>query len=164
MDFYKNIGTLVLGSRLRRLSESILSEVNSVYRLLEIPFDASWFPLFYLLDKKDEWGVQEMADTLNVSHSAVSQLVSNLTQKGLVENKPSKTDGRKKSIALTAEGKQLLLQVKSVWTAIELSMKELNSSELIAKITELESQFEEQPLAERIVRIHYDILDQENEI
>ncbi len=41
MNFYQNLGYLVLGSRLRRLSEAFLSEINRVYQNEGIDFDAS---------------------------------------------------------------------------------------------------------------------------
>ena len=55
MNFYEELGYLVLGSRMRRLSEAFLSEINKTYQSAGISFDASWFPVFYLLSKKSRF-------------------------------------------------------------------------------------------------------------
>ena len=88
MGFYPKLGYLIFGSRLRRLSEYFLAEVNKVYGQQGIAFDASWFPLFYLLSVKDKLTLMDIATELEVSHSAVSQLVTNLKGKGLPQDKP----------------------------------------------------------------------------
>jgi hypothetical protein len=47
MNFYENLVYLVFGSRLRRLSETFLADVNKIYQAQDITFDASWFPIYY---------------------------------------------------------------------------------------------------------------------
>ena len=54
MSFYHDLGFLIFGSRLRRMSEYYISEINKVYKENGIDFDASWFPVFYLLSRKEE--------------------------------------------------------------------------------------------------------------
>jgi hypothetical protein len=78
MNLYEGLGYLVLGSRLRRLSENFLSEINQAYQQAGIDFDASWFPVFYLLSKNDALSIKELSEQTEVSHPAASQLISNL--------------------------------------------------------------------------------------
>ncbi|HAO49511.1 MAG TPA: MarR family transcriptional regulator, partial [Runella sp.] len=67
MNFYQKLGGLILGSRLRRLSEYFLSEVNKVYAEKGIAFDASWFSMFYLISKNEHISLIDIAETLEVS-------------------------------------------------------------------------------------------------
>ncbi|HXL56023.1 MAG TPA: helix-turn-helix domain-containing protein, partial [Chitinophagaceae bacterium] len=115
MNFYQSLGFLVFGSRLKRLSDIFLNDVNRIYKSHNIPFDASWFPVFYILSQKQEVSIKEISDELNVSHSAVSQLISNLQQKGLIKSVVSKKDARHKAVAFTAKGAKLLQKITPVW-------------------------------------------------
>ena len=49
MNFYQDLGFLVFGSRLKRLGDTFINDINRIYKDHKIPFDASWFPVFYIL-------------------------------------------------------------------------------------------------------------------
>lgn len=125
MNFYQQLGFLVFGSRLKRLSETFLNDVNKIYAKHNIDFDASWFPVFYLLSQQNEVSIKHIADESGVSHSAASQLVKGLQEKGLLKSIASKKDARHKTVTLTAKGQKLLLKIKPVWKALEKAMEEL---------------------------------------
>jgi DNA-binding MarR family transcriptional regulator len=157
MNFYQRLGYLVLGSRLRRISESFLSEINRAYQQEGIEFEASWFPVFYLLSQHDTLSIKELSEQIEVSHPAASQLITNLKQKGLLVTTTSTTDGRKQQVTFSNKGRELLTQIKPVWDAVELSMNammdsELGCKELLPAITALESALQSYPLANRISR------------
>lgn len=157
MSFYPSLGYLIFGSRLRRLSEYFLAEVNKVYAQAGIPFDASWFPLFYLLSVKDKLTLMDIATLLEVSHSAVSQLVTNLKSKGLLKTSRCEEDGRRQWVVLSKKGEELLKQVLPVWKGIEaamggLALENKQSSKILEAIGALERAVEAEPLADRILR------------
>jgi DNA-binding MarR family transcriptional regulator len=157
MSFYPKLGYLIFGSRLRRLSEYFLAEVNKVYAQAGIAFDASWFPLFYLLQSKSQLTLMDIANELEVSHSAVSQLITNLKKKGLVKTSRCEEDGRRQWVMLTKKGAELLQEVLPVWKGIEAAMEELvsenkQSSKILEAIGALERAVENDPLAGRIMR------------
>lgn len=153
--FYQSLGFLVFGSRLRRLSEYFLMEVNKVYEQQGIPFDASWFPVFYLLSRQQPMPLIDIADALEVSHSAVSQLVTSLRKKGLVRTAPCPDDGRRQLVILSKKGEELLQQVQPVWEAITIAMTDLASShkqsrQLLEGIAQVEQAVQQTPLSLRI--------------
>ncbi len=142
MDFYQELGPLVFGTRLKRLSDYFLSEVNKVYSENGIPFEASWFGVFYLLDKHQELSIFEIAETLEVSHSAVSQLVKVLVAKQLINQQDSPYDGRKKVISFSKSGQELLTQIKPIWKALDQIMNELMvENKVLAELYKLEYKF-----------------------
>jgi DNA-binding MarR family transcriptional regulator len=156
MSFYSSLGYLVFGSRLRRLSEYFLMEVNKVYEQSGIAFDASWFPVFYILSKQQNIPLTDIAEQLEVSHSAVSQLVTGLKKKGLVETAPCPDDGRRQLVMLTAKGEELLQEVQPVWEAITVAMTELTETQrqsklLLEAITHVEKAVQQEPLSARIL-------------
>lgn len=155
MNFYASLGYLVFGSRLRRLSEYFLMEVNKVYEQAGIAFDASWFPVFYILSQQQNIPLIDISEQLEVSHSAVSQLITGLKKKGLVNTAPCPDDGRRQLVMLTPEGEELLQQVQPVWEAITVAMKELTeenkqSRQLLEAVLQVESAVQATPLSERI--------------
>jgi DNA-binding MarR family transcriptional regulator len=155
MSFYPSLGYLVFGSRLRRLSEYFLMEVNKVYEQQGIPFDASWFPVFYLLSQHQPVSMIEIAEQLEISHSAVSQMITNLKKKGLVKTTPCKEDGRRQLVAFSKKGEEMLLQIRPVWAAITAAMDELvasnkQSQQVLAGIAQIEQSVQIKPLSERI--------------
>jgi len=155
MNFYQNLGYLVLGSRLRRLSEAFLSEINRAYQNEDIDFDASWFPVFYLLNKNGSLSIKELSEQIEISHPAASQLITGLKTKGLVATATCTDDGRRQLVQLTESGKDLLLRVLPVWDAVNLAMQQLVNGEpgcpgILPAITSLENTFRSANLADRI--------------
>jgi DNA-binding MarR family transcriptional regulator len=156
MSFYASLGYLVFGSRLRRLSEYFLMEVNKVYEQSGIAFDASWFPVFYILSRQQNIPLIDIAEQLEVSHSAVSQLITGLKKKGLVKTAPCPDDGRRQLVMLSKKGEELLQQVQPVWGAITEAMKELTEEHkqsrlLLEAVSQVESAVQETPLSVRIL-------------
>ncbi len=156
MNFYQDLGFLVFGSRLKRLGDTFINDVNRIYKDHKIQFDASWFPVFYILSHKNEVSIKEISTSLKVSHSAISQLVSSLQQKGLIKSVVSKTDARHKHITFTAKGEKLLEKIKPVWEALEKAMNQLaeesgsSSKKILKALTGIETGLHEQSFFERI--------------
>ncbi|WP_439696695.1 MarR family winged helix-turn-helix transcriptional regulator [Mucilaginibacter sp. AW1-7] len=146
MNLYQSLGYLVLGSRLRRLSEAFLAEINRAYQNEGIDFDASWFPVFYLLSKNDALSIKELSEQIEVSHPAASQLITNLKNRGLVTSATCTDDGRRQLVTLTDSGRALLKQILPVWDAISQAMTQLVDSDAISQqllpaITAVENTF-----------------------
>lgn len=155
MNYYQSLGYLVLGSRLKRLSELFLSEINKAYRAEGIVFETTWFPVFYLLSEHEALTIQELCEQIEVSHPAASQLVTNLKGKGLVVTTTSPDDARKQLVKLTPEGKKLLEKIIPVWDAIRETMEEVaggnqENEAVLNMLTQLEAAFKAANIVERI--------------
>lgn len=155
MNLYQSLGYLVLGSRLRRLSEGFLSEINRAYQNEGIEFEASWFPVFYLLSKNDALSIKELSEQTEVSHPAASQLIANLKNKNLVTSATCTDDGRRQLVTLTGRGRALLGEILPVWDAVVAAMEELTganpeSKALLPAISAMENVFRQNNLSEKI--------------
>ena len=155
MNLYQSLGYLALGSRLRRLSENFLAEINRAYQNEGIDFDASWFPVFYLLSKNEALSIKELSEQTEVSHPAASQLITNLKNRGLVTSVTCADDGRRQLVQLTDNGRALLAQIMPVWDAILLAIDEILVDEpacrqLLTSINALEKVFRNTNLADKI--------------
>lgn len=157
MAFYQDVGALVLGTRLKRISDRFLSEITLVYKSLNIPFEPSWFPIMYLLRDRDELLITEIAAELDVTHSAVSQLVSVLQKKNLIVTLTDSKDRRKRKVRLSDNGQQMLHSLNAVWGSMQQAMDELlgegeHLSNLFNGLSELESAMTERSISERILK------------
>jgi len=155
MNLYQSLGYLALGSRLRRLSENFLAEINRAYQNEGIDFDASWFPVFYLLSKNESLSIKELSEQTEVSHPAASQLITNLKNRGLVTSATCADDGRRQLVQLTDNGRALLAQIMPVWDAVLLAMDDVlvdesDCRQLLTSISALEKIFKHTNLADRI--------------
>jgi len=147
MNFYESLGFLVFGSRMRRLSESFLLELNKVYHNLDLDFEASWFPMFFLVSNQHPVSLNDIARQLEISHSAVSQLASVLKKKGLITSVKSQIDERKQLLALSKAGLTLKIELAPVWLAITETMQSLfaenqESASLLAAISVFEARLQ----------------------
>jgi DNA-binding MarR family transcriptional regulator len=70
--------------------------------------------------------VRELADALDVTHSAMSQTVAAMRQEGLVRSKPG-VDARTRTVALTARARGLLPFLEAEWRATEQAVGELEA-------------------------------------
>ncbi|PWJ43247.1 winged helix DNA-binding protein [Sediminitomix flava] len=98
-----------------------------------------------------------MSETLKTSHSAVSQMMSNLERRALVEIKKDPEDKRRRNVQLTEKGKELLAQVRPIWNGLQKAMAEILeqdefNAKLISIIDNIEATFDEEELSERILR------------
>ena len=68
IDFYQKAGPMVIGSRLRRLSDTITEEAAGVYEFYGVPLEPKWFPVFYVLSGSDGLSVTEIARLIDHTH------------------------------------------------------------------------------------------------
>ncbi|SMD10195.1 transcriptional regulator, MarR family with acetyltransferase activity [Desulfocicer vacuolatum DSM 3385] len=129
MSLYKKTGTLLFGTRLKRLSDKFFNDLSIIYADQGIRFEASWFPVFYLLSRHKEVTISKVAGELEITHPGASQIVTALKKKGFVNIQQNKEDKRVKKVILTNAGKEKLSEIKPVWRALLETMHELPRSE-----------------------------------
>lgn len=127
MDFYYQAGKLALGSRLRRLSESLMEDAAKIYALYEVPLDPKWFPVFYVLSHQEEVSITEIAQMIGHSHPSVSQIVKEMKKKGLVLTDKSAEDARVSVVRLSAVGKQVIPKLEKQYLDVTQAVENLLS-------------------------------------
>ncbi len=125
MSIFNDAGLLIIGTRLKRLSDRFLNEVARIYKSQNIRFEPAWFPIFFLLDKKGSLSLTEIASELEVSHSAISQMITQLLDKKVVEIQQDASDARIKKIVFSVKGKKLIEHVHPIWAALQKSLNQL---------------------------------------
>ena len=93
MDFYSKTGKMAIGTRLRKLGESITEDAAHIYKLYDVQLQPRWFPVFYVLSQGSYMPITAIANEIRHSHVSVSHIVKEMKKKGLVVDKTDKTDG-----------------------------------------------------------------------
>lgn len=155
MQVYEMAGELIIGSRLKRLSEKFLSDVSKVYKSQGIPFETAYFPVFYLLNLHGTLTVSHVARELEITQSGASQMINSLVKKGLVRYDKDKDDKRIRIASFTPRGTLLLGQVEPVWESIGKCFRKIleegdNSRYLFQALGEIEESIAKKNLFSRV--------------
>ena len=155
-DFYEEVGKLALGSRLRRLSENMLSQAKEIYKDYGVTLEPRWFPVFYLLSHESGLTITEVAVKINHSHASVSQIVKEMKNRGLITISKDQMDGRKSIIALSEEGKSKSDQMRQVYPDVSKAVENLlrdTNHDVWEGINELEYTLARKSLYDRVKEV-----------
>ena len=154
-DFLQNLGYLALGSRLRRLSDRIMSDGTEIYREAGVDFEPRGFPLFRLLAERGPMAVGEAAAELGLTHAAISQTARLLEKKRLLTSKRDPKDSRRRVLSLTDEGRRRCEALEPLWDDIEASAQDIvrfAGVDVLAAIDGIEQALAEESLVDRTMR------------
>ena len=76
------------------------------------------------LDTEGSMTIRRLADECGVTHSAMSQSVSQMRSAGLVESAPG-PDARSRLVSLTPAGRDVVPALRAEWTATEAALADL---------------------------------------
>jgi DNA-binding MarR family transcriptional regulator/GNAT superfamily N-acetyltransferase len=154
MKIIEKLGVLALGSRLKRLSDVLMQDVEKVYKHFNLEFEPKWFPVFYLLSENGSLSIMAISEELEVSHPGVIQIIKELEKQGLVFSEKDAQDNRKRLVSLTEKGRNLVPQLEPVWQAfINTNLKnlQLQKHNLLYAIEEMEELLKEKNQYQRIM-------------
>ncbi len=148
-----NPTTDFLGTRLRHLLDQLDGDVARVYTDLGLPgFRPRYTPIVRLVDKHGPQSIRDLAGTIGITHSAVSQTANQMRRDGLVELHPG-TDARQRIVHLTERTRELLPVLYAEWDATNAATRQLDA-ELPYPLTELVERalqaIGEKPMRDRI--------------
>ncbi|UOB17346.1 bifunctional helix-turn-helix transcriptional regulator/GNAT family N-acetyltransferase [Abyssalbus ytuae] len=167
MDKLKEFQELGLGSRLKRLSEDLMKEINRVYKTFEIDFDPYLFPVFKTIADEKEITTVEITDKLKITQPAITQYINKLKEKNLIITRKDVTDQRKKIIGLSEKGKSIFEKMTPLWKITDITLKKYSSylnMNFIEQIVVLESALEEHEISKNIISDYKKFLEKEVEI
>ncbi|KLN62478.1 hypothetical protein WH96_03000 [Kiloniella spongiae] len=155
MNFLASLGSLTLGSRLKRLSDTLFNEVNIIYEKTGLTIQAGYFPIFYLLYKEGAVSVSDCASATGVSHPAVSKMARKMIEEGWIEKKPSPKDERTQLLTLSDQAKHALPKLIPIWDEIKRSLDSMladtEPDNLLNQLLNLEQLNEKKPLSQRVL-------------
>ena len=138
------------------MSDLIMRDGAKIYKESGIDFEPRWFPVYYSLSRESPSGVTEIANSLGVSHAAVSQVVRELLKKGLLVAIKDELDGRRKLLSLSDKGTNLLPKMQELWNDIAVAIHQVinqHQNNVIDSIREVERSFAETSLHDRVIGV-----------
>jgi len=124
------------GTALRRLIDQLDGAVEQAYRDDGLDFRPRFTPIVRALVAEGPQTIRALSATLGVSHSAVSQTITQMAARGLVTVATGR-DARQRIVALSKAGEALLPHLQRHWaatTAATAALDEATDGALIAAI------------------------------
>lgn len=141
-----------LGTLLRRLVEHLDGAVEASYAGKGLDYRPRYTPIVRALLRNGPATIRDLSQRIGVSHSAVSQTVSQMSSKGLVTLEPGE-DARERVVSLSSSARAIVPQLERRWAATEAAARTLDGelglplAEVIARAL---NALERQPFGERI--------------
>jgi DNA-binding MarR family transcriptional regulator len=155
MDLISELGALAVATRLKRLSERLASDVNKIYKELDLNFESKWFLVLELLSRRKTLSIVDIADELKLTHPAIVQFADQMLKAKLITAQKDSKDGRKRMVSLAPQGVKLLKQLAPVLAVIkeenEIWLSEANHH-LLDILGQLEARLDVMPMYERVKR------------
>ncbi|MEV4537861.1 MarR family transcriptional regulator [Asanoa sp. NPDC049518] len=104
------------------------------------------------LSRHEPLTIQELADRVRVTHSAMSQTVAAMRRSGLVDD-ATNVDGRTRRIQLSERGRELVPFLAAEWRATEKTVRELDAEvpyALTAVVEDLRRALEQRSFRDRL--------------
>lgn len=145
---------MALGSRLRKLSDTVTENATKIYSVYGVDIEPRWFPVFYMLSEAEKMGITEIAEEIGQTHASVSQVVKQMKKKGLITDVKDKKDARRSVVALSSKGREIVPKISEqyidVGNAIEELMGEMQY-DLWKAMEEMEYLLQQKSLYERVI-------------
>lgn len=153
-DFLASLGALALGSRLKRLADTLYRDVSGTLDASFCGIAPNHMPILACLDRDGSQTVTEITRRLGVSQPAVTRMVGALKDLDLVRLEPVSQDQRQSRVALSHKGLLLVGRMRiDYWPAVDAGAASLFAGakgDFLAQIAFVEEALQRQPLAERV--------------
>ncbi|HLO97037.1 MAG TPA: GNAT family N-acetyltransferase [Fimbriimonas sp.] len=159
-DSLREIGTLALGSRLRRLSDQLMGDVAQNYATAGVEFKPAWFPVLHELYVTGPSRPGDIAARVGISHVAINRTTNELEAAGLIQSKKDDLDARARLIELTQAGNQRVQQAQEVWDPSREAMEEIlaeSAPDFVEMIGRVEDAIQKRSLYQRFADKWHDV-------
>ncbi len=150
-DVLAREGAVMLGSRLKRLAERLQAGAERLAADCGLSTQPSQMPLLTALYRQGPMTVGDAVQALGISQPAVTRILSNLVEMGLVETSRDARDQRSKTISLSPGGIETMdLAATVLWPRLRAAVSEVcDASALLGLIEATERALADRPLDQR---------------
>jgi DNA-binding MarR family transcriptional regulator len=147
--------TATLGTLLRHLTETLDGAVEDTYARIAPGYRPRFTPIVRALLELGPASIRTISQHAGITHSAVSQTVSQMAKQRLVKLRPG-GDARERIVALTPAAKAIVPRLKQQWAATNAAAEALDrelSMPLSTLLREAIDALERQPFGDRLAAI-----------
>jgi DNA-binding MarR family transcriptional regulator len=156
VDIVRELGHLVLGTRLKRLGERLQAHTQRILDTRELDIQAGQFPFLAAIDRLGPSTIGELADAVGVSQPAATRTLGQLSDAGVIEIRTPRADQRRRTCVLAKRGKELVEAGKrEVWPVIDAAVREVCAGAkgpLLDQLAAIEDELAAMPLDQRAIR------------
>ncbi|MFC4311809.1 MarR family winged helix-turn-helix transcriptional regulator [Steroidobacter flavus] len=127
--------TPTLGTLLRHLIEKLDGAVEQSYVESGLAYRPRYTPVMRALMESGPTSIRSISRSAGITHSAASQTVAQMVEKGLVQLEPG-SDARERIVALTPVAKAMIPKLEQHWRATNDAARMLDS-ELSTPLSDL---------------------------
>jgi DNA-binding MarR family transcriptional regulator len=152
--------TPALGTRLRALLEAMDADVALALSDLGLRDYRTRYSAYIRAVAAGPRPIRDIAEQFGVTHSAASQTVAEMQQRGLLETRPG-DDARQRLVGLTARARDLLPAIDAEWESTEAAAAALDAElpySLSALIDDLAAALERKRFRDRIAEAAQDVV------
>ncbi len=132
-----------LGSRLKRLSDTFLTDATKIHHAAGIAISPSQGVLLAHIGHNGEISVVALAQTLGLSQPAITKNLNSLEKLKLIVSRSSEKDNRVKIVTLSELGRSALARIRTeIWPFVEKAVCEIlgnDANEFIQSIKSIEA-------------------------
>lgn len=153
MDLFRELGPLAFASRLRRLSDRIMTDINRVFRDEHYDFQARWSPLVYLLKEESPLSISDITERLGMTHPYIIRISGEMMENGFLLSSNDKRDNRRRFVRLSAKGKRLVPKLEEHWRKAAVCQRKLieaSKIDVIKAISTIEDELEKESMYHRL--------------
>lgn len=115
-----------LGTLLRHLIETLDGSVQAAYADLALNYRPRYTPVLRVLRELGSASIRTLSQRAGISHSAVSQTVSQMARDGLIEMRVG-NDARERIVALSPAALEMLPALESQWAITNAAARTLDN-------------------------------------
>ena len=104
-DVVRELGHLSLGTRLKRIGETLQAQTQAVLAAHGFELPAAYFPLLAALDRLGPLSVGELSQAVGVSQPVVTRSLRGLEDDGRVQSEAGEGDRRVRRVGLSRTGR-----------------------------------------------------------
>lgn len=153
-DVVRELGHLSLGTRLKRIGETLQAQTQAVLAAHGFEQPSAHFPLLAALDRLGPLSVGELSQAVGVSQPVVTRSLRGLEDDGLVQSETCEADRRVRRVGLSRKGHHLVQRAKrAAWPAIEVAVAQACAGlkgDLLTQLAALEGALAERSLLQRV--------------
>lgn len=153
-DVVKALGHLSLGTRLKRIGETLQAQTQAVLALHGFEQPAAWFPMLAALDRLGPLSVGDLSQAVGVSQPVITRSLRGLEEDGLVQSEAGESDRRVRRVGLSRKGRDLVQRAqREAWPATEAAVVQACAGlkgDLLTQLAGLEDALVEKPLLQRV--------------
>ena len=141
-----------LGTLLRHVIDLLDGEVEAAYGAADLAWRPRYTPVLRVLMNRGGQPIKAIALEIGISHSAVSQTVTQMVKDDLVMLKPG-DDARERIVILTDKTEQMIPRLQRQWAAVNLAAATLDrelSAPLSGVVQEAIAALTDKPFGQRI--------------